>query len=159
MAGFCRRLCATLAGCAEPEGKNSSMKRANLIFGLVFLTGFLISGYYMAKYFRPAHMDELTVRMQIRASHIYLLFIALLNLIAFKCELTQANKSVVFVERIFRFLLIAAGCIAIAAFVLEHTGHLKERKLTLLSVVLSLASIVVILLHETLISLKERRSV
>jgi hypothetical protein len=123
------------------------MKKINLAFGLMLLACFLATGYYMASYFRPEHLNEITMRMQIRASHVYLLFIALLNLLAFRVELTPPGRLTTFFERTFRVMLIAAGCVAVAAFIFEHTGDLKDRKLTLTAVILSLASVMLVLLH------------
>lgn len=112
----------------------------------------------MAIFFRPEHQGDLTLRMQIRASHVYLLFLALLNLISFRVELTLENKTNMLFDRTFRFLLLIAGCVAIFAFLFEHTGVLKERKLTLISVIFSSTSVFFVLLNEAIGFLYARKT-
>jgi len=131
------------------------MRKANLLFGIVLFLAFLGTGYYMSRYFKPEHVTDLTMRMQIRASHIYLLFTALLNIMAFTCELRGTGRARKFFDPAFRLFLIAAGTVALCAFAFEHTGDLKERKLTLLSVILALASVGFILIHEILTAMRQ----
>lgn len=131
------------------------MRKANLLFGIVLFLAFLGTGYYMSRYFKPEHLTDLTMRMQIRASHIYLLFTALLNIMAFTCELRGTGRARKFFDTAFRLFLIAAGTVALCAFAFEHTGDLKERKQTLLSVILALASVGFFLIHEILTAMRQ----
>jgi len=133
------------------------MKKANLIIGILLFIGFIISGQYMKHSFVPEHIDELTIRMQIRSNHIYLLFIALLNLLSFKCVLSAGHKVLSYIEIAFRCCLIIAGAFAILGFIFEHTGDLDIRIFTFITIVLSLTSIGLVILNE-LISLKMKRS-
>ncbi len=123
-------------------------KEINLCFGLTLFIGFLISGYYMENYFKPENIDNLVMRMQIRANHIYILFISLLNVVAFKCDLKFNNNIARYIDVMFRTLMIASGILAIFAFLKEHTGDLNVRNLTLYSAFLSLASVGLVLLNE-----------
>ena len=122
-----------------------SLKKANLYFGLVLFIGFLVTGYYMKEYFKPEHLDNHVVRMQIRANHIYILFVSLLNVVSFKCELRMKSLDI-----LFRTLILTAGVIAVIAFLKEHTGDLSVRSWTLLAVILSVASVGILLVHELL---------
>ena len=122
-----------------------SLKKANLYFGLVLFIGFLVTGYYMKEYFKPEHLDNHVVRMQIRANHIYILFVSLLNVVSFKCELRMKSLDI-----LFRTLILTAGVIAVIAFLKEHTGDLSVRSWTLLAVILSVASVGILLVNELL---------
>src|SRR5438270_7356383 len=56
------------------------MRRLHFIVGIIFLVAFLASGQYMdLRYDHLRGMDDAT-RLLFRSTHIYLLFLALLNL-------------------------------------------------------------------------------
>ena len=133
--------------------KNKTMKKINLYFGLILFAVFLLSGYYLKAYFKPQHIAYLPLRMEIRANHIYILFLSFLNIISFKCELTQGKKVSSVLDSAFRVLLIVSGMVAIYAFMYDHNGDLIGRKVTLLAAVLSLSSIVLFLTNELLYKL------
>lgn len=134
------------------------LKKFNLFFGLALFVAFLMTGYYMKEYFKPAHQEDYLMRLQIRSSHIYILFISLLNIIAFKCNLIPYNKLSGYLDMLFRILLIVSGIIALFAFHYEHTGIINNRFLTLITVILSVASIGFFLLHEILYLLRKRKN-
>ena len=58
------------------------MRRLHLIFASVFLLLFVASGLYMKNVLPPFNNELDGVRMIYRASHLYLLFATLLNLLA-----------------------------------------------------------------------------
>jgi hypothetical protein len=124
------------------------MRKINLLFGLILFVVFLITGYYLEAYFKPQHIDNLVIRMEIRANHIYILLISLLNIISFKCNLTTGKKLTGFLEPIFRMLLIAAGVTAIIAFLYDHHGNLIGRNITLTTMIFSISSIAIFLTNE-----------
>ena len=124
------------------------MKNMNLFFGLTLFVGFLATGYYMAEYFKPEHLDNHVMRMQIRANHIYILFISLLNIVSFKCDLKMNHNLSKYLNILFRMLLLIAGVIAIVAFFKEHTGNLGIRSWTLSAVILSVISVGIVLINE-----------
>ena len=132
------------------------MKKINLLAGLVLIVLFLGTGYYMMGFFKPQHLEDLTMRMQIRASHIYILFIALLNILSFKCDLTLEHTISRYLDFSFRTLLLISGLLAIFGFIYEHSGDLSERTVTLFSVVSSLASVTLMLFNELLVSVAKR---
>ncbi len=127
------------AGFAGQTGWRT-LRKVNLIFGFVLLFTFFGTGLYMKSIFKPEHLSELTVRMEIRANHVYILFIALLNLFAFRAYSVSAGKFVVLLNTVSRALLLAAGCFAMAGFLWEHSGTLTGRSYTLLCAVASLSA-------------------
>ena len=124
------------------------MRKINLYFGLLLFLVFLISGYFLKEYFKPQNINNLTIRMEIRANHIYIIFISFLNIISFKSELSQGKNWSTYLDKAFRILLILSGTVAMYAFIFDHNGDLSGRKATLLSVVLSLAAIILFLVNE-----------
>ncbi|WP_442264578.1 hypothetical protein ACSIGC_09435 [Tenacibaculum sp. ZS6-P6] len=120
----------------------------NLYFGLLFFVGFLATGYYMAEYFKPNNVDNYVARMQIRANHIYILFISLLNIISFKSEIKMDHSISKYLNILFRILILIAGIISFVAFLKDHTGNLKTRNWTLTAIILSVLSISMVLLNE-----------
>ncbi len=79
--------------------------------------------------------------MQIRANHIYILFISLLNVVSFKCELKTKYNLSKYLDILFRILILTAGVIAVIAFLEKHTRNLNVRIWTLSAVILSLVSV------------------
>ena len=123
------------------------MKKINLYFGIILLIVFLITGYYINQYFKPQNINDLTARMQIRASHVYILFVAMLNMLAYTCTLTSSKFSV-YIDYTFRIILLSAGFVAFFAFLYEHNGNLEERNATLLMIILSLTSVLLVVTTE-----------
>ena len=134
------------------------MRKFNLYFGFILFALFLISGYYLMHYFKPVNINNLVLRMEIRANHIYIIFISLLNIIAFKCDFSNVKKRTTYLEYLFRTLLILAGLISIYAFMFDHNGNLIGRSWTLLSVVLSLSAVVAFLTNELMYTLEKNKT-
>ncbi|WP_348740629.1 hypothetical protein [Tenacibaculum sp. 190524A05c] len=110
----------------------------------------------MAEYFKPEHMDNLVMRMQIRANHIYILFIALLNIVAYRSNFSSKDKKTYVLEIVFRLFLMLSGIFALIAFLKEHTGDLSVRTWTLLTVILSVTAIGLLLLNELFNTLRRK---
>ncbi len=121
------------------------MRRLNLYVGFILFISFLITGLYMRFLFRPEHFDELTVRMEIRSNHIYILFVSLLNLMSFGIEIFIGPALIIFLDRLSRSLFIISGVLSLIAFVFEHTGTLKGRSFTFFCVLSSLSGVVLFL--------------
>ena len=128
--------------------KKESINKINLFFGLLLFVVFLMTGYYMKEYFKPEHLNDLEQRLQIRSNHIYILFISLLNIALSMCRFNNTDKLTSYLDLGFRMLMILAGIVAFLAFCFEHTGEIGNRKLTLVTVILSLSSIGLLLLTE-----------
>jgi len=131
------------------------LNKLNLTIGIILLLGFLISGQYLKHYFKPNHIDQHLMRLQIRSNHLYILLIACLNIISFK---TQTDLKIIIQKTInitWRTCLIIAGLFFVLAFLKEHTGEIKNRILTLIGAILTLTSIGFFLLNETISHFKK----
>ena len=80
------------------------LKQLNLVFGLTLFVGFLVTGYYLQEFFKPEHLDDHVMRMQIRANHIYILLISLLNIVSFSGDFNSHSKLSKYLEFGFRIL-------------------------------------------------------
>lgn len=128
--------------------KKITLKRWNLISGLILFLAFVISGQYLSHVFTPDHMDELVQRAQIRSNHIYLLLIALLNLLASRIDSKVISPWQGYVDLFWRNFLILAGILLICGFWYEHDGDLLHRQWTRYGLFLTLGAVVVFLLSE-----------
>lgn len=102
----------------------------------------------MEVYFKPEHLNNLAMRMEVRANHIYILFIALLNMLSFTCSVSNEKKWQKYTGTLSGMLLLLAGIVATFAFIYEHQGDLKNRYLTLASVILYLTAVTGFVLNE-----------
>ncbi len=128
----------------------NSFNKYNLVFGVLLFVVFLITGYYMKEYFKPEHLNYVDQRLQIRSNHIYILFVSLLNIAISICHFDKTRKVISYLDLSLRVLIVFAGIVAFLAFCYEHTGEISNRNLTLATVILSLLSIGLLLLTESL---------
>ena len=115
------------------------MRKAHLISGLLFFALFLVSGRHMGEVM-PAFTGELDgLRMMYRASHVYLLYASLLNLLA------GAYWRPVILRR--RTQLIASCLLLLSqpvlglGFLLEPALNLVDRPFSLTGAILALAGV------------------
>lgn len=130
------------------------MKYINLVFGIILLLIFLATGVYLKTIFKPEHLTDLAARMEIRANHIYILFISLLNILSVDSYPESKQKVIRFTGVASRVLLFASGILAVVAFLTEHSGQLTGRLYTFYSVLASLVAIGLFLVSRTLARLK-----
>ena len=104
----------------------------------------------MRHVFTPDHLEDLVPRVQIRSNHIYLLFIALLNLLASRVVVSQEQPWQRYGEPLFRVAIIIAGGLLLMGFWYEHDGNLDHRKWTRLGLFTSLGAVSIFLLSEWL---------
>lgn len=133
------------------------MKKLNLYFGLLLFVVFLLTGQYMQHVFRPQYEEQLVLRMQVRANHIYILFISLLNILAFKCSLSGNWRYKSLGMVIFHASLVASGILMVMAFFTEYTTDMSNRTLTKYSAILAILSIGILLASELVHLRKIRR--
>ena len=138
---------------------NLKLKKINLYFGLILFVGFLATGYYMNEYFKPENLNNLVMRMQIRANHIYILFASLLNILSFKIELKTDFKVSKYLNTLFRILMIVAGITLVIAFFREHTGNLNTRSWTLFGVITFVVSVGLVLTNELIQLLSKKKNI
>lgn len=100
------------------------MKKLNLYFGLFLLAVFLFTGYYMVNTILPQYGTDAYVRMANRADHVYMMFIAILNIVFYKCTFSNCNK---LLETSSRILLTVAGTCSAIGFFIERFASLDER--------------------------------
>ena len=100
------------------------MNRINLITGILLLIIFAATGQYMQHVLKPQHLADLTFRMEVRANHIYILFAAVLNLVAYRLPVVEGPARNVF--RITGFLIFLGGCISVPAFFFDPVERLKK---------------------------------
>jgi hypothetical protein len=130
------------------------MKKLNLIVGLILLLIFLGTGYQLATQIKPVHFSNPIVRMEARANHIYILFIALLNILSFRNKTVALGRGSILIEYFSRGLLIISGTFAVYAFVFEHTGNIEERQVTFLAVSTALISVALFVFNELMFQKK-----
>ncbi|MBF7731045.1 hypothetical protein [Pseudomonas sp. N040] len=116
------------------------MRKTHLLSGLLFFGLFLASGRHMSQIL-PAFTGELDgLRMLYRASHVYLLFASLLNLLA------GAYWQPVALRRRTQLagsaLLLLSQPVLGLAFLLEPAQNMVARPFTLTGAVLALAGVV-----------------
>ena len=115
------------------------MRKLNFYFGLAFFAVFLFSGYYMVNHVLSEHSADMYLRMQNRANHVYLLFVALMNVMAYKCDYANASK---WLENTSRGLLLLAGIGASVGFFIEATVGIDGRMIVPTAVGLTFLSVV-----------------
>jgi len=124
------------------------VKIFNLAFGAFLLFTFLLTGIYLKYLFKNEHLSDLTMRMEIRASHVYILFASLLNILSYKVEFPSGINWIKIMEMLFRSSLIISGVLFLIAFVTDHGNSITDRYVTFYAVLLSLIPIVAILINE-----------
>jgi hypothetical protein len=126
------------------------VRKSLFIFGIVLLFVFVLTGQYLEHVLRPHYGDAAAPRMMARASHLYLLFISLMlmlaSLIPFpmrrppKTSGTRATLTwTAILMGIGYGLLAASSGFLIASFFLEHSGDLDNRMWALVGCISALA--------------------
>ncbi len=100
------------------------LRKINLYFGVLMFVVFLYTGYYMVSKIVPHYESNQYLRMANRANHIYMLFIALLNIMIYGYNFRQGPKRL---ENVIRILLLLAGIFSAIGFFLESLVSLSER--------------------------------
>jgi hypothetical protein len=115
------------------------MRKTHLISGLLFFALFLASGRHMGQVL-PEFSGELDgLRMMYRASHVYLLYASLLNLLAgaYWRPVALRQKTQMFASG----LLLLSQPVLGLAFLLEPAQNMVTRPFTLAGAVLALAGV------------------
>lgn len=106
------------------------MRRLHLIFGLLVVLVFLLTGQYMDRYHQHLHGVPDGVRMLYRSRHIYILLAGLLNLgigAYFAYRQQRWRKRL---QTVGSVLLLLASLLFIAAFFYEPTWKDLDASLT-----------------------------
>ena len=115
------------------------MKRVHRVAGVIALAVFLATGVYMRTHFPGIYRGDAGIRMQFRASHIYILLTALLNIGIGTYFFPQAQRWRRVLQRLGSILILPATPLVIAAFFYEPPRGSMQRPVTLLAVILLLA--------------------
>jgi hypothetical protein len=118
--------------------QTDDVRTAHRIIGLAFIAVFLATGLYMRFSLPDAARGDFGVRMMFRSRHIYILFSALLNLMAsahYREGSTLRRRRVHVAGSV---MLLAAPPLLTIAFTVEPTSHGRSHLLTLLGVAFAL---------------------
>ena len=96
--------------------------------------------------------------MQIRASHIYILFLVALNVLAFAARKPHiANMINRALAVIFRTTLIISAVFALLSFWYEHTGDIQDRGFTIWMVIMMLVGMGTLVVSMILEKVSEKK--
>ncbi len=124
----------------------SNPAKLNLIFGTIFFIAFIITGLYLNRILCPDFENEHFIRMEARANHIYILLVALMNIMSYR-KVKHHHKTHR-LEYLFRYLLVFAGLLSVVAFVVEHRSNLDNRSITFFTMLICLFATAAYVLHE-----------
>ncbi len=114
------------------------MKRVHQVVGVVTLLVFLATGVYMRTHFPGVYRGDPGIRMQFRASHIYILLTALLNVGIGSYFFPHGQRWRRVLQRVGSSFVLVATLIVIGDFFYEPPRGSMQRPITLLAVVLLL---------------------
>jgi hypothetical protein len=105
------------------------VRRVHTITGWLFVLVFLSTGLWMRLNFPEAYHDDEALRLMFRASHIYILASALLNLMAGIRRESPVRGWRLGCNRFGSVLLLASAPLLTIAFIVEPAPHAVERPL------------------------------
>jgi hypothetical protein len=115
--------------------------------GIIFFALFLITGAYMIFNFPGLYDGREEIRMMYRATHIYILMSALLNLITGSYLLQSDNLNFLILKKMASLLILLAPVLFFFAFIFEPPEYLVERPISYWGVVFLLVGV---MLHALL---------
>ncbi len=116
------------------------MRALHTAVGLVFLLLFLLTGAYMLINFPELYGKREEVRMMYRATHIYLLMSALLNLMASAQYGVLISQSKLTKLRVIASLaILLAPVLLLIAFFVEPSSYRKDRPFSFIAIVILFA--------------------
>ena len=110
------------------------MKTLHNVVGFGGLLVFLVTGLYMKTQFPALYDGNEASRMMFRASHIYLLLAALLNIVVANQSLPQLRQSLHIVWTLASLLLVAAPMLFCIGFFYESPSYNIGRPFTVWAV-------------------------
>jgi hypothetical protein len=117
------------------------LAKVHFIIGISFLGLFLLTGAYMILNFPELYDGRDEVRMMYRATHIYILMSALLNIMTGNYLLQSSSASFLLVRKLASVLILITPIIFFAAFIYEPPEYLVERPVSFWGVVFLLAGV------------------
>lgn len=117
------------------------MKKINWYGGLFLLVLFALTGQYLRGVTIPAEHNESLFRMMLRANHIYILFVGLVNILVSRC----AFNTRVF-QNLAQSFFVMCGVFVVFAFLLETDGDLEHRMFSFLTGITALIGILFLII-------------
>ncbi|MDQ3000730.1 MAG: hypothetical protein M3Y08_05670 [Fibrobacterota bacterium] len=124
-------------------------RKCLFILGLFLLFGFTMTGQYLEHVLKPQYGDDEAHRMMARASHLYLLFISLMLMLASLIPVpvrrvgsATALSGVDWRVRLMALgysLMVVSSGLLIVSFFREHSGNLSDRMLAVYGCMSALA--------------------
>jgi hypothetical protein len=124
--------------------------QAHFIIGIVFFLLFILTGIYMILNFPELYNDREEVRMMYRATHIYILMSALINLMAGNYLVQTTKFSFLILTKFASSLILVTPIMFSIAFMYEPAEYLVNRSISFWAVVF----LVVGVLFYTLFNIK-----
>ncbi len=121
-----------------------TLKLPHALVGVLTLMLFLLTGLFLSVRFPDAYAQNIAVRYQFRANHIYVLMSGLLNLMAGALRPPRRGRPQGVLEACGGIGLLAAPAVFVAAFFVEPPRGVSFRPLTLSGVVLALVSVLLL---------------
>lgn len=109
-----------------------------LLFGLILLTAFLLTGWHLMEVVKPAHAEDPGIRMMARSSHVYLLFSSLLILAAALVDGDFGARWIRLSVKLGQILIALAAFPLLVAYFTEHVKFGLPRSWTLAGCVLAM---------------------
>lgn len=117
------------------------IKRVHVLVGIVTLIMFVATGFYMKLNFPALYQGNETIRMMYRASHIYILFAGLINIVI-GSYISVDNAKHNWRQIVGSILIVSSAILFTTAFFYEPPRGSYQRTFTLLSILsISLGSL------------------
>ena len=110
------------------------LNQIHIALSITFILVFLGTGVYMLSGFPELYRGREEIRMMYRATHIYILFAALVNLLVGQAIGEQEHRSK-YLQWLASALLILTPFMLTAAFFIEPSGYLIERPISFFAVI------------------------
>ena len=121
--------------------------KVHYLTGIAFFALFLLTGAYMLFNFPELYAGREEVRMMYRATHIYILMSALINLMAGSYLVNLKSTNFQSLRKISSLLILVTPILFFIAFIYEPADYLIERPISFWGVVFLVAGV---LLHSLL---------
>ena len=113
------------------------MKHINWYGGLLLLVLFAITGHYLRGVTIPADQNEDLFRMMLRANHIYILFVGLVNIMV-----SRSSFDKLIFQNLTQSFFVMSGVFVVFAFILETDGDIEHRMFSFLTGISALSGII-----------------
>jgi hypothetical protein len=121
--------------------------QAHFFIGVGFFLLFLLTGLYMLLNFPEVYNDREEVRMMYRATHIYILMSALINIMTGNYLLQRKDFNFLILSKFASVLILVTPILFFVAFIYEPAEYLIERPVSFWGVIFLLIGV---MLHALL---------